>query len=303
MCKVNRKELFVKAHKMTKELIKEFPAINYQAQLGICLKQLWEEAKSPQQIATEAPASYNAIEKVVITGVKNSGTQNLHIMPYDIDIKIQAIMHRKNMKNIVAAQAKSIFFQERLGNEMLTFNWNYKTGAFDFNGKILDIEIEEVCYIAILESFKNIGVEFDEEKYVFLMTPIEKSKQEPVKENKPVKQPKKETKKEEEIQVENNVKYISLPEDDGVQCNVFENGYIRGRIDNNWFFWRNGNAKIVLVDEPYVKGKAIGFMEPDRIIARIKKEGFPTIAAAIKEAHYKEVTQAADSHKEYTKLF
>ena len=47
---MTKKEIMVKAHKMVKELRKEYPSINYHFQLGLCMKYLVEEEKLNKEI-------------------------------------------------------------------------------------------------------------------------------------------------------------------------------------------------------------------------------------------------------------
>ena len=44
MIKMTKRELFVKAHKLTKEIVKE-TGVNYRTQFGICLSFLYKEEK------------------------------------------------------------------------------------------------------------------------------------------------------------------------------------------------------------------------------------------------------------------
>ena len=39
---MNKKELMIKAHKMTKEIKNEYPIVDYKFQLGLCLAYLYE---------------------------------------------------------------------------------------------------------------------------------------------------------------------------------------------------------------------------------------------------------------------
>lgn len=47
---MTKKELMIKAHKMTKEIKAEYPAIDYKFQLGLCLAYLHEEGEKEMSI-------------------------------------------------------------------------------------------------------------------------------------------------------------------------------------------------------------------------------------------------------------
>ena len=42
---MNKKELMIKAHKMTKEIKNEYPTVDYKFQLGLCLGYLYKEGE------------------------------------------------------------------------------------------------------------------------------------------------------------------------------------------------------------------------------------------------------------------
>lgn len=60
---MSNKELFVKAHKMAKEIKGEYPEVNYMFQFSLCLSYLKEEAKEEKAIIWEDVAK--AAEKAV----------------------------------------------------------------------------------------------------------------------------------------------------------------------------------------------------------------------------------------------
>lgn len=48
---MTKKELMIKAHKMTKEIKAEYPAVNYKFQLGLCLAYLYENEGEVEMIS------------------------------------------------------------------------------------------------------------------------------------------------------------------------------------------------------------------------------------------------------------
>ena len=46
---MNKKEMMVKAHKMTKEIKNKYPEVDYKFQLGLCLSYLYEEANKENE--------------------------------------------------------------------------------------------------------------------------------------------------------------------------------------------------------------------------------------------------------------
>ena len=50
---MTKKELMIRAHKMTKEIKKEYPEVDYKFQLGLCLTYLREEEVKEEKITWE----------------------------------------------------------------------------------------------------------------------------------------------------------------------------------------------------------------------------------------------------------
>ena len=48
---MTKKELMIKAHKMTKEIKNEYPTVDYKFQLGLCLAYLYEEGEKKMEKA------------------------------------------------------------------------------------------------------------------------------------------------------------------------------------------------------------------------------------------------------------
>lgn len=66
---LNKKEIMKKAHKMTREIRKMYPSIDYHTQLGICLKAIYTEQKeTKKELHDEAFANaldmFDALDKL-----------------------------------------------------------------------------------------------------------------------------------------------------------------------------------------------------------------------------------------------
>ena len=75
--------------------------------------------------------------------------------------------------------------------------------------------------------------------------------------------------------IERNVNYIHMGELNGVWCNVFENGYIRGQVDGTPFTWLPSNFKHpVAVTKAGFKGEITCTIDSQKIRCRLYEEGF-----------------------------
>lgn len=87
------KNLFKKAHKMTREMVKEY-GVDYQAQFGLCLSYLLEEEKE----AKEVKARVNLVGSIYVTledfeEIETSrGTFNLPTVVIDEEMNIKKIV-------------------------------------------------------------------------------------------------------------------------------------------------------------------------------------------------------------------
>lgn len=74
---------------------------------------------------------------------------------------------------------------------------------------------------------------------------------------------------------ERTVDYIHIPEENGVWCNVFENGYIRGCVNGAAFTWNPAMYKMaVAVNEAGFNGTITQKIDTDKIKARLKAAGY-----------------------------
>lgn len=71
------------------------------------------------------------------------------------------------------------------------------------------------------------------------------------------------------------IKYVTMSNIDGVELSAFENGYIRGKIDGKDFAWNTFKyTEAAICNERYFEGSIIGITPTNRIINRVKHEGF-----------------------------
>lgn len=74
---------------------------------------------------------------------------------------------------------------------------------------------------------------------------------------------------------ERTIDYIHIPEENGVWCNVFENGYIRGCVNGAAFTWNPAMYKMaVAVNEAGFNGTITQKIDTDKIKARLKAAGY-----------------------------
>ena len=74
---------------------------------------------------------------------------------------------------------------------------------------------------------------------------------------------------------ERTVDYIHIPEENGVWCNVFENGYIRGCVNGAAFTWNPALYKMaVAVNEAGFNGSITQKIDTDKIKARLRAAGY-----------------------------
>ena len=62
---MNKKEMMVKAHKMTKEIKNKYPEVDYKFQLGLCLSYLYEEETKKENEESEINLQINDLSTLV----------------------------------------------------------------------------------------------------------------------------------------------------------------------------------------------------------------------------------------------
>lgn len=106
---MTKKELMMKAHKMTKEIKNEYPEVNYKFQLGLCLAYLNEEGENEmvELKGTEKQVKWaNDIRKVVLLASR----RNLELRQEFYNEKPNSKMRTRVLK-----EAKEL--NERIENE------------------------------------------------------------------------------------------------------------------------------------------------------------------------------------------
>lgn len=78
------KNIMKEAHKMTREIKKEYPEVDYQAQLGICLSFLYEEEKEMEEKKLEIGTWNRKFEVIATEKVETSeGSFNMPTVVFD----------------------------------------------------------------------------------------------------------------------------------------------------------------------------------------------------------------------------
>ncbi|MCB2308880.1 hypothetical protein LGL08_20655 [Clostridium estertheticum] len=124
---MDKKEMMIKAHKMTKEIKTEYAEVNYSFQLGLCMSYLAKEGEkkemvelqgSEKQVAWAENIRATTIEKFE-TGVKNvEGWKENHLE------KIEKI--RMELNN----NTSSIWFIDNFKTEKMFFNFFNDQGIY-----------------------------------------------------------------------------------------------------------------------------------------------------------------------------
>ena len=213
---MKKNEIFKKAHKMTKEVIAEFPDLSYRAQFSICLKEVYREIK----------ANANSISLNKVLGKKEVVINNI---PRTVALKIEG---------------NKIFGV--LNNTR--FIWAYAQHE-----------------LPILEKVKEGHDKLKASKYGRLFI-LERLKMEGI--NLPIKSK------------DRRIEYLHLDTKDGVWCNIFENGYIRGAVDCIHFSWNPAmHNKAIAVSEAGFKGSITDVIDTNRIKARLGLAGYNSLKA------------------------
>lgn len=225
---MTKKEIFAKAHKMAKEIKKEFPTVNYRAQFALCLKELHKEANKQTKEENKVPSK-------MVLGNK--------------EVSINGIPRR------VCIVIKGDCMLGMLNETK--FIWRYLKHSYphvQVSEGVDGVKAAKYGRLYILERLKMDSISL------------------------PIKT------------MESAVSYIHLDTENGVWCNCFVNGYIRGEVDGTPFAWNAAKYKEgAYVTEAGNKGHIAKLFPTDRVRKRLKAAGINTFNEMITLARGKQI--------------
>lgn len=152
---MTKKELMVKAHKMTKEIKAQYPTINYKFQLGLCLTYLQNEGENEmvELQGTEKQVKWASdIREVVLKGAKT------------LKVEREKAHESRGKKRTLRLLEESVEIINRVENE-ISSKWFIDNFAYilriDFNNLSVfeqsrEIDAEIKLATSVYETFEKI---------------------------------------------------------------------------------------------------------------------------------------------------
>lgn len=213
-------KLMKEAHKMAKEIKREYPSVDYKFQLGLCIKYLLKESKKEGIKMTELKGTERQIK--FANDIRNYVVFQLENTNVDITKKnkfIEALAKQKNAKFIIDNFVDNFKVKDVRATALDYFKYNELS-------KVTQAELKRFKTTSKTENEQLKDLEFKTEKLPIKEQPV---KSETKKEVKPVKVKEKEVKKTYSCHVP---KYFSAKYD-GYDCETGE------RINAGDFVWKD----------------------------------------------------------------